>query len=530
MVSAQEFLQQVVLANEGKAARPTDSIIVTFGPGAVPATRSAVLPAGEVYASAHYTSQQDLEDSLGKTLIAMYDSDGDGVLDTEEVAELLQSMVREPLEDTSIDAVLDLCPDIASSSSSLGLDAKGIVSLLGSRRLPLLIPVSCCPICSLESDLSETILTHMPVCGHGIDDRLVRTEDGQDALGGLVVEQIAASGWASRVARRRKQASINILGERSGVLLVQDRESGEVMKEKLLRPVAVGLRVLYRWGFGRKASDTKRVRKMLRSMTNRYGRKYTSPRSKRVIPKFIEQFGVDTSEFAEPVTSFKTFNEFFIRHLKPGARPISKPGNPSVCVSPCDCRLVVYPDIDSSRKFWVKGEEFTIARLVNSSAVSEKYHGGAIAICRLAPQDYHRFHFPIDGVVGPTTDIPGEYYTVSPLAVRKNIDVFTKNKRMWNEVYSPEFGSVLYIAVGATMVGSIVQTSHVGAQVARGDEHGHFSFGGSTIILVFEPKKIVFDRDLILNSAKPLETFVKMGTRIGLTTRVHASTELETAS
>ncbi|KAJ3066556.1 hypothetical protein HK102_007627, partial [Quaeritorhiza haematococci] len=129
---------------------------------------------------------------------------------------------------------------------------------------------------------------------------------------------------------------------------------------------------------------------------------------------------------------------------------------------------------------------------------------------------YHRFHMPVDGVVGPTKTIEGEYYTVNPMAVRTTVDVYTENIRTVTFVDSPQFGKVAYVCVGAMMVGSICLTSHEGQVVKRMDEHGYFAFGGSTILLLFEPNMIQFDKDLIENSLQNLETLVKVGNQIGV--------------
>jgi len=219
------------------------------------------------------------------------------------------------------------------------------------------------------------------------------------------------------------------------------------------------------------------------------------------------------------VESFKTFNEFFYRKLKPAARPIAFQGDPKVAVSPADCRLNAFPTIDEATKIWIKGKNFTLYNLLLSDELVAKYTGGSLIVARLAPQDYHRFHFPVDGTVGPSTPIDGSLYTVNPVAVRQPIDVFTENKRIRTILYSKCFGEVVYISVGATMVGSIVLTSHEGQEIKKGDEHGYFAFGGSTVLLLFLPGVIRFDDDLVVNSTKPIETLIRMGDSIGVATR-----------
>lgn len=103
------------------------------------------------------------------------------------------------------------------------------------------------------------------------------------------------------------------------------------------------------------------------------------------------------------------------RKLKPGARPIDSPDDPTLLVSAADCRLMVFETVSEATRLWIKGRDFTIGRLLGDAyrEEAERYVGGALAIFRLAPQDYHRFHVPVDGVIGKMTDIVGEYYTVN---------------------------------------------------------------------------------------------------------------------
>ena len=135
-------------------------------------------------------------------------------------------------------------------------------------------------------------------------------------------------------------------------------------------------------------------------------------------------------------------------------------------------------------------------------------------IIRLAPVDYHRFHFPVSGNVSPNKKIEGDYYSVNPFALRKKAEIFWLNKREYTILSNPLFGDVIMAEVGATMVGSIVQTFK-GSSVNKGEEKGYFKFGGSTVVLLFEKSKIHIDEDLLINTAKGYETTVKMGERIG---------------
>jgi phosphatidylserine decarboxylase len=251
-----------------------------------------------------------------------------------------------------------------------------------------------------------------------------------------------------------------------------------------------------------------------------YGRKMSKRVSALEIIPFITKYGLDVDEFAKSAFDFKTFNEFFYRALKPSARPIA-PGD-HVAVFPADGRHLVFPNVETVDGFYVKGMTFTLARLFGEDLLPEdqrvltkKFRAGAMVISRLCPVDYHRFHFCVGGTPGPSRLINGWLYSVSPIALRRNIDYLVENKREVTVTASPVFGDVAMLEVGATNVGSIVQSFILGRDVKKGDEKGLFAFGGSCVITVFEPGRITFDADLVEQSAKWIETYARMGDRLG---------------
>lgn len=245
-------------------------------------------------------------------------------------------------------------------------------------------------------------------------------------------------------------------------------------------------------------------------MSIKQGKKYDDPGSKSQIMPFVAFHKLDLSEVLLPIEEFKSFNEFFYRALKPGARPCSAPDNPRIVVSPADCRSVVFNNVDQATKVWIKGREFSIKRLLGETHGQDvkRYENGALGIFRLAPQDYHRFHIPVDGVMLQPELIAGEYYTVNPMAIRSALDVYGENVRIVVPIESPEYGRVMVVCVGAMMVGSTVITRTEGEEVRRGEELGYFKFGGSTLVVLFEEGKMRFDDDLVANSSMALETLV----------------------
>jgi phosphatidylserine decarboxylase len=152
------------------------------------------------------------------------------------------------------------------------------------------------------------------------------------------------------------------------------------------------------------------------------------------IKSFISVYNLESTlkDLLEPdPTKYKTFNDFFVRKLAPGVRPIAAPLDPSVIVSGADCRLTVWNDIDTAKKFWVKSKEFDLPHLFGSeelASLPEFKDGGALAIFRLAPADFHRFSSPVTGKLGTILHHPGTYYTVNPQAVNEEC-VRTSDRR-----------------------------------------------------------------------------------------------------
>lgn len=239
----------------------------------------------------------------------------------------------------------------------------------------------------------------------------------------------------------------------------------------------------------------------------------------RVLP-FIAKYNVDVDEFAKSAFAFRSFNEFFFRALRPESRPIA-PGA-RVAVFPADGRHLAFPDVDGAAGFYAKGEKFTLAELLGEDGrpeddrpLSRQFAGGTMLISRLCPVDYHRFHFPVDGVPGEPRRIDGWLYSVHPLALLRNVRYLVRNKRDLTLIESPEFGPVAMLEIGATNVGSIRQVFLPGRAAAKGDEKGFFAFGGSCVITLFARGRLRVDADVAAQSAQGVETYARMGDRLG---------------
>ena len=283
-----------------------------------------------------------------------------------------------------------------------------------------------------------------------------------------------------------------------------ERESGQIKTEKVAGEK--WLVWLYYNPIGEATLWALAKRKLVSSI---YGNMMNRTSSAKKIHPFIEDFNIDMSVVQEQ--EFNNFNDFFTRKLKDNVRPIDTSFN--TVVSPADGKILAYADISNS-DFIIKGFRFDVSSFLGNPFLAQRYRDGAILIIRLAPVDYHRFHFPVSGNLTPNKKVEGDYYSVNPFALRKKAEIFCLNKREYTILSNSLFGDVIMAEVGATMVGSIVQT-YKGSSVKKGEEKGYFKFGGSTVVLLFEKSKIYIDKDLLINTAMGYETAVKMGERIG---------------
>jgi phosphatidylserine decarboxylase len=165
----------------------------------------------------------------------------------------------------------------------------------------------------------------------------------------------------------------------------------------------------------------------------------------------------------------------------------------------------------------VKGKKFTLPELLGSAALAQRFgRVPSLAIFRLAPQDYHRWHSPVTGTIESITTLPGDYYTVNPQAINQPLDVLTANRRdvcIMNATLSNTTSTstsntpvrtlpVAVVAVGALLVGSVNWSHKVGEEVKKGDDMGWFQYGGSTVVVVLpEEAHVTWDEDLRKASA-----------------------------
>lgn len=234
-----------------------------------------------------------------------------------------------------------------------------------------------------------------------------------------------------------------------------------------------------------------------------------SSASKPLIGHFVNSCGIDTSQYI--MSGINSYNDFFTRRIKSGRRPVDL--NPRHLISPCDSKLTAY-EIGSGSCFRIKDSFYSVADLVGSERLAERYTGGLCLIFRLEVDDYHRYCYIDSGVKSKNVFIPGELHTVNPIAL-EHYNIYKRNSREATVMYTENFGAVTQVEVGAMLVGRIENYHGKGYRFTKGEEKGKFLFGGSTIVLLIGKGCVQIDSDILGNSDEGYETVVKYGERIG---------------
>jgi phosphatidylserine decarboxylase len=210
---------------------------------------------------------------------------------------------------------------------------------------------------------------------------------------------------------------------------------------------------------------------------------------------------------------WQSFNDFFIRRFRPGARQMV--AEPHRMPAFAEARYLAFPEITPAIEFPVKGTHLTPAAVLGDPALAAQFSGGPLLLARLAPVDYHRFHFPDSGRVIEERHIPGRLHSVNPIALARRNDTLASNERHVTLISSTNFGRLAMVEVGAMNVGRIVQT-HAGAAVERGQEKGYFCFGGSSVLLFGEAGRWCPSADLLEQTALERETLLRLGEEVAV--------------
>lgn len=227
-----------------------------------------------------------------------------------------------------------------------------------------------------------------------------------------------------------------------------------------------------------------------------------------LITQFIKKNHIDMSDY--PNVRYKSFNDFFKRRIRVSARPIDQQDDHFI--SPCDAKLSIYK-IDEHALFYIKGSPYSVSSLLKNDILAKKYQDGYCLIFRLSVDDYHRYCYIDDGRKSKNIFISGVLHTVQPVAIEK-VNIYKENSREYTVCYTKHFDEVIYVEVGAMLVGKI-SNRHQAYQFIRGEEKGHFEFGGSTIVLLVKKDQVQFDEEIIQNTNDGFETKVRLGERIG---------------
>lgn len=230
--------------------------------------------------------------------------------------------------------------------------------------------------------------------------------------------------------------------------------------------------------------------------------------SRLAIPGFIKSNKINMNCYED--RSYRSFNDFFTRQVRQGMRPVDT--EPTHLICPCDCKLSVY-SITDDLQVTVKGTRYTMESLLRDNSLARQFQGGTFLLLRLTKDDYHRYCYPDSGTKTCNVRLNGLYYTVNPIACSR-FPVYKENTREYTLLETENFGKVLMMEVGATMVGRIVNY-HGQGPITRGQEKGRFEFGGSTIILCLEKGAATIDPELWAHTRQGDETIVRMGERIG---------------
>ena len=236
----------------------------------------------------------------------------------------------------------------------------------------------------------------------------------------------------------------------------------------------------------------------------------------RLIRWFIGRYNVNMAEAANPdPASYSSFNSFFTRALKPGARPLAK----AAFICPVDGAISQFGPIRQDQIFQAKGHDYSTTTLVGGdTALAAKFDNGHFATIYLSPRDYHRIHMPADGRLLRMIHVPGDLFSVNPTTARGVPGLFARNERVVCE-FETASGPFVLVLVGATIVGSMATVWHGVVNPPRsgevrewryhdqqivlkkGEEMGRFLLG-STVVLLYPKDTVRFDSSWV--AAKPV--------------------------
>lgn len=250
---------------------------------------------------------------------------------------------------------------------------------------------------------------------------------------------------------------------------------------------------------------------------------------------FVRAAGIDMREAQDPIDSFETLEELFVRRLRPGVHRIDP--QPDAVVSPVDGMVGMSGKISSGTLMQVKGRSYSVASLLDDEHEAQRYASGVYATVYLAPRDYHRIHAPVAGQVRDAVLIPGYLLPVFQESVQRVDELFARNERIITYIDTPDHGRVALVKVGATLVGRIsvvydatLATNQVGQLKRRlhydpphvtnkGAELAAFELG-STVVILAESNRLKFS----LSEGQKVRVGQKIGALVDMRKKAAIST------
>ena len=276
--------------------------------------------------------------------------------------------------------------------------------------------------------------------------------------------------------------------------MIYDRKRGEIIEDRVYDPKTTAF--LYHTPLGGLVLLGIRQRWFGKV----YGLFQKTRRSKKKIAGFAKEYGIEAGD----LNRYCSFNDFITRKEE---RTIEGEG----LVAPADSFLTVL-SICGGRLIEVKGKTYTVAKLLKDKGLAAEYEGGLALVFRLAVYDYHRYCFPDSGRVVWEKTVGGVLDSVNHRATGKFS--LCGNRRKVSLLETKDFGEVVFVEVGAMLVGRIVAT-HTAQTFQKGDEKGYFEFGGSTLVVLLKKGTAAIDGDIAEHCGRGLETRVKYGEKIG---------------
>ncbi len=259
---------------------------------------------------------------------------------------------------------------------------------------------------------------------------------------------------------------------------------------------------------GRKLVLLPEFRDWLRDFMEARGEFMDGPDSAAALPDWLRDPAIDMGDYLVPSGGFQGFNQFFTRELRPGVRPISAPGDASILTSPADSTLIlISQNLTEQTRLDIKGDQLNLSELLGGSFLAQRFLGGQAVLCMLGTTDYHHFHAPVEGRIADSGQLGGLYYGMDTGWV----DSFFQHRRGYYIFETARFGYLGMVCVGMFTISSIVFSRQEGEVVQKGDKLGNFAYGGSAIILLFEPDKARITLPLAHHPVK-----VQMGQQIGV--------------